>query len=353
MRKTKRHGGDEMLRVTPISRVSAEEIWNKVVTPMVKGLIGRPVRKDPPTKVETTTGKFPGDEASNLNHHKLYGGQEGYVRYPYVRTFWKTENGAFVFKRDGVKIEAFCWYGDVESGKAGELLLKVGLRDRRYDGTKQANDSALLEFGYDDPVIHKPLSPDLQSVEISIYSFMPGSRILDATGEEDYDAFIKNPFTFLDRPEQFLTFFRRAWKSKRSPGQYCAPIGDVSKLVLPALEKVAREHGYDACEAAASHYHVARWFVSSGYQYTNPPQEQTLAQFTTGLEKIRASGTPLTRPQQSWVCVIQSLRPVDLIPASYNLNGPLWPQTNLDNACLWVNKPLTDKAKAMLVPKKA
>jgi len=337
----------EMLGITPISKVADEELWNKLVTPMTKGLIGPIVRSDPPVLVETVTGKFVGDEASNLNHHKLYGGQAGYVRYPYVRCFYKTQNGAFIVKRDGVKVEVFCWFGDVESGK-GEMILKVGLRDRRFDGTKRANDSALLDYGYDDPIIHKTLSPNLKSVEISIYSFMPGSRIVDATGDEEYDRFIKNPFTFLDRSELFLTYFRRAWNGKRAPGQYCSSIADVSKLVLPAIEAMARAHGYDACEGAVSHYHVARWFMSSGYQFTNAPQAEVVAQFTTGLEKIRHDGTPLTRPQQSWVCVIQSLRPVDLIPASFNLSGPVWPQTNLDNACLWVNKPLTDKAKALL-----
>jgi hypothetical protein len=56
----------------------------------------------------------------------------------------------------------------------------------------------------------------------------------------------------------------------------------------------------------------------------------------------------LTRTQQSWVCVVQGLRPIELIPEGLYLNGPLWPQTNLDNACLWMVKPISEKGRATL-----
>jgi hypothetical protein len=185
-------------------------------------------------------------------------------------------------------------------------------------------------------------------VELSVYAFLPGSRVVDVTGEEEFDKFIKNPYSFLDRPELFVTYFKRAWKTKRAPGQYCAPIGDVSHLVLPEFEKIARAHGYDVVEGAPSHYHVARWFQNAGFTFTRPEQAKTFADFTAGLEKIRRDGMPLTRTQQSWVCVVQGLRPIELIPEGLYLNGPLWPQTNLDNACLWMVKPISEKGRATL-----
>jgi hypothetical protein len=338
----------ELLGITPICKISDEELWTDVVTPMTKGLIGSIVFSEAPRVIETTAGLFPGDDVSNLNDHRLYGGKSGFIRVPYIRTFYKTEHGAFIVKRDGVKVQFFCWSGDLEKGK-GELVLKVSLRDRRFDGTLRANDTALLDYRYSDPITHKPLAGGLKAVELSVYSYLPGSSVSDVTGEADYEQFIKNPFTFLAAPEQFIAFFQRAWKAKRSPGQHYAAVADVSKRVLPALEAIAKRIGYDAIEASPSHYHVARWFMSAGFRFSDAVQAKTFGEFSNGLESIRQKGTPLTRQQQSWVCVIQHLRPSELIPPSLNLNGPLWPQTNLDNACLWMNKPLSDKAKLALL----
>jgi hypothetical protein len=72
---------------------------------------------------------------------------------------------------------------------------------------------------------------------------------------------------------------------------------------------------------AASHYHVAKWAQAGGYAYSDPAQADMVARLQAGLETIRASGTPLTRSQQSWVCVLQSLRPVDLVPSGFLMSG--------------------------------
>lgn len=337
----------ELLGITPICQVSDEEIWHSLVTPITKGLLGPIVGWSQPKLRETIAGLFPGDQVSNLNDHRLYGGLKGFVRFPYGYSFYKTQNGAFIVKRDGVKFEAFCWFGDVEKGK-GELIMKAALRDRRFDGTTRANDSALLDYAYDDPELSKRLHPDLKAVELSIYGYMPGSRVADVTGEPEFDEFITNPFKFLDRPELYVKYFNRAWNSKRSPLQSSAPIADVARLALPAAERIAKAHGYDVVEMAVSHFHVAKWAQSGGYSYSYAEQAATIAQFEEGLANIRAAGRPLTRPQQSWVCAIQSLRPIELIPEGLNLNGPIWPQDNLTQACLWVHKPLTDKARQLL-----
>lgn len=336
----------EMLGITPISQISDKDIWRYLVTPMIKGLLGPVVRTEPPRVMETTKGMFPGDEATNLNDHRLYGGQSGYVRYPYIYSSYKTEYGALIIKRDFVKVEVIAWQGDVDKGK-GEMIFKAGLRDRRFDGTRRADDCALVDYSYADPVLHKQLAPgELKSVELSIYGFTPGSRVLDVTGEDEYENFVRNPFTFLDRPDLFRQYFDRAWKSKRAPGQVSSPIADVSKLVASALERLARAKGYDVVEGAASHYHVGRWLLSEGYQFFDATQAKTFKDFSDGLERIRAAGQPLNRIQQSWVCVVQSLRPVEKIPAGLFLDGPIWPQDNISNDCLWLFKPISDKGKA-------
>jgi len=72
------------------------------------------------------------------------------------------------------------------------------------------------------------------------------------------------------------------------------------------------------------------------------------ADVADGIKRIKESGIKLTRPQESWVCVIQSLRPTELIPAGLFLNGPLWPQDNIGPELLWMNKPLSDRAAALI-----
>lgn len=338
----------DALGFTPICQISDEEIWQNVVSPIVQGLLGKIVRVDKPRVLDTVTGLFPGDEVTNLNDHRLFGGQTGYVRFPYLHTLYRTQNGAFVVKRDGLKFEAICWYGDFEKGRA-EMILKVALRDRRYDGTRRANDSALLEYAYDDATINSPIDSQLKSVELSIYGFMPGSRVSESDGDLEFEKFIKNPYTFLDRPELFLKYFERAWKGRRAPGQSSAPIKDVSELVLAGFERLARKTGYDLIEAAPSHFHVAKWILDNGYKFSRPEEEKMFRRFQEGLEKIRAAGTPLTRQQQSWICVVQSLKP-ELIPAGLNLDGPIWPQDNISQYCLWMYKTISERAKDFVPP---
>ena len=357
--------------VTRISQVTDEEIWRHLVTPTVKGLLGSILKVESNQVLDTVAGLFPGDEVTNLNGHMLADANgklsKDYVRYPYNHTLYRTVNGAMVIKRDGVKFEVFCWFGDIDRGK-GELIFKAALRDRVYDGTKRANDCALLEYAYDNPDYHKRISTELSSVELSIYGFMPGSRISDATGDKVFDQFVTNPFHFLDNPQNFMALFHRAFQSKRGPGQYSAAIPDVAKYSLAGFERLASKYGYDLIEMAASHYHVAKWAQAGGYAYSDPAQADMVAKLQAGLEAIRASGTPLTRSQQSWICVLQSLRPVDLVPSGFLMSGVAsgvagrkvdteqdqseqrlrWPQNNVDDECLWLYKPLSAKAQGFI-----
>ena len=333
----------ELLGITDVCRVTDQEIWRSLVSPITRGLLGPIVEKRDPRVMETADGLFPGDQASNLNDHRLYGGQRGFVRYPYVHSFYRTREGAFIVKRDGSKFEVFCWFGDVEAGR-GEMILKAALRDRRFDGTSRANDCALLDYPYDDPVLNRPLSKELKSVELSIYAYMPGSSLFDSTGDRDYEDFVRQPYGFLDRPELFMKHFEMAWRSKRAPGQSAVPIPDVARHSLKGFYALAERYGYDLIEMAPSHYHVARWGLAGGYRFADPTQAATFDGFTRGLERIRKSGMPLTRSQQSWVCVIQNLMPEALIPEHLNLGGPRWPQDNISKQVLWLYRTVSERA---------
>lgn len=345
MPKFKRYDLAGLLGLTPLARVTDAEVWSHLLTPNVKSLLGNVVSVRGPELVETVQGFFPGDEVSNLNDHRLYGGKTGFIRFPYLNTMYRTEYGALVIKRDPVKIKVLGWFGDVEKGRA-QLIYKTALRDRRYDGTLKANDTSLLEFPFDDPKLNAPL-PAGKGCELSIYGFLPGSKITDVIGDIDYENFIANPYTFVDRPDKFLEFFDRAWHANRAPGQVAAPIPDVSKLVIQGLEHISTKYGYDFLENAPSHYHVAMWGVAMKYRFTFERDAKALAALQQVLAKLKADGVKLNRVQESWVVALQSL-PVDRIPAHLYLGGPVWPQNNIDQQNLWMHKPLNEKAAKLI-----
>jgi hypothetical protein len=132
----------------------------------------------------------------------------------------------------------------------------------------------------------------------------------------------------------------------RAPGQNGNPIPDVSRTIIPDIDKLALAAGYDYVENASSHYHVARWTESQGYKYATPELVELMNQFAQGLKRIKASGIKLTRQQESWVCVLQSL-PAEHIPAGLNIDGPKWPQDNIGAVNLWMYKPISARAIAL------
>jgi hypothetical protein len=79
----------ELLGYTKVCQVSDEDIWQHLVSPMTKGLLGDIVEIRPPRVIESLEGLFPGDHAANLNDHRMFGGQRGFVRFPYVTNFCK------------------------------------------------------------------------------------------------------------------------------------------------------------------------------------------------------------------------------------------------------------------------
>ena len=348
MAKFPRYDSAELLGFTRLTEIQDEQIWLSMLTPQVRALLGHIVRYGEPQVMETLKGHFPGDEASDLNGHRLHDARgHALVRFPYVSTLHKTEHGVLVIKRDMVKVRVTGWVGDVMSGR-GQLIFMVGLRDRRYDGTKRANDTALLAYPYDHPIFHRRLTTAANAVEVSVYSFVPGSSIAEATGEPEFHEFIEKPFTFLDRMQLFLPYFKRAWNTARAPGQFAAPIKDVSMTVLQSIERIVAAKGYDFIECAVSHYHVALWFKSHGYRYSYTKNATTMAEFGAGIQRLKDGGIKLTRTQESWVCVLQSLRPSELIPEGLFLNGPIWPQDNIGPELLWMNKPLNERAAKLI-----
>lgn len=335
----------------PLASLSDSTLWNVAVTPMVKGFLGP--RGDGFSRVfETTEGLFPGDQLSNLNGWTL-DGNTSVLRFPVTGNYYRTGNGAFIVKRDPVKVKVFAWFGDVLGGKPGELIFSFALRDRRYDGSKRANDCGLLDYPYDEkpnlPLVIGGRQLSGSSAETSLYSYMPGTGIARACGDRrDFESFVASPYRYLDKPEEFLRLFEIAWQSERFPGQVSVPIPDVGKMAHAAWDKLATACGYDFLETAPSHLHVYGWNCARGYACSDPEQLAAIVDFQKRAAELRASGHPLSRLQESWLFVLQSLRPVGLIPEPLNLGSRTWPQNNLDQNNLWLYKPLSQKARQLL-----
>jgi hypothetical protein len=326
----------------PVVSVSDLEIWKHLFTPTVRAILGRVTEPGKPQLLETEAGLFQGDSVSNLNNHKLFGGQNGYVRYPYVETIHRTSFGYFVVKRDPIKFVAYGYLGDIFKGQA-EMIYMVALRDRRFDGTPRANDFPLLGFPMDDPQFNSPFAQST-GVEDTCYAFLPGTKISAGNrDDQEYEDFVSAPYAFLGDPDRFLAHFRRVWKSNRAPGQLGAPIPDVSKLILPAVNALARRHGYDFIYGSVNHYHVGMWeIVKAKRQFRYDRDAKVMADLTAALQRLGQS-VKMTRTQGPWVCAVNQL-PVDKIPPELYLGGPKWEYTNLDQRYLWLYNPLNRKA---------
>ncbi len=349
MRKLTKEMINHYLGVQPIVLLDDTEIWRRLISPNTKSLLGKIVTEPGISMVDTIQGEFPGDEVTNLNQHQINGARGQHIRFPYLKSTYQTERGKVIVKRDQTKVVVLGWYGKRgEKDTAGQLIYKVAIRDRCFDGTPYANDCSLQDFPRHDPELHKPLLADASSVELSIYGFLPGTRVKDYLGDEEHESFIAKPFKFIEDPELFLQHFEKAFKSALAPGQIAAPIPDMAPFMSANVEKVAASRGYDFAEGAASHYHVCRWGQAFGWRVTDPEKATIINELTAGLARLREKGIRLTRSQESWVCVLQSL-PRKYIPDQLYLGGATWQHDGLNKNYLWMHKPLTDRAKGLLL----
>lgn len=335
------------LGVQPIVEVSDEEVLQYLVSPNTKSLLDTKKGVWSRGMIDTVEGEFPGDEVTNLNEHRINGGTK-HIRFPYLKSTLTSGSGRLIVKRDQTKVVILGWYGRPGKGGPGQLIYKVAFRDRCFDGTPYANDCSLQDFPRHDPVLHRRLSDEVLSVELSTYGFLPGTRVRDYFGDAEYEAFIAKPFKFIAQPEVFLKHFEQAFKSALAPGQIAAPIPDMAAFMGPRVDKIAVDRGYDFAEGAASHYHVYRWGQSFGWRVTDPEKAAILAELTAGLARLKEKGIRLTRSQESWVCVLQSL-PRKYIPDNLYLGGATWQHDGLNTNYLWMHKPLTEKAKGLLL----
>lgn len=349
MRGLSREQINHYLGVQPIVMVDDNEIWRRLISPITKTILGKIKEATPTvTVIDTVQGEFPGDEVSNLNEHRINGEGAKRIRFPYLKSTYHTERGKLIIKRDQTKFVVLGWFGKPGREGHGQLIYKVAFRDRCFDGTPYANDCSLQDFPRHDPVLHKRMDVDALTVELSTYGFLPGSRVKDYLNEDEYEDFIAKPFKFVEQPEVFLKYFERAFKSALSPGQIAAPIPDMAAFMGPNVDRIALARGYEIAEGAASHYHVCRWGQTFGWRVTDPDKAAVIVQLTAELARLREKGVRLTRSQESWVCVLQSL-PRKYIPNELYLGGVTWQHDGLNKNYLWMHKALSERTKGLLL----
>jgi hypothetical protein len=338
------HEPRELAHQTPVAAISDRQVWTWLVTPVVKALLG-PITSQRISLRDTAALIVPEDKLFNQNGHLL---RDEAVRFPFYHSLYTTKRGCLIIRRDGIKLEVLGWYGNLER-KEGQLIWKVALRDRRYDGTPVADDCALEHFSYADPKQNGNFFPDAAAVELYLFSYSPGSTISDACGDLALQSFVAQPFAYAKAPEQFIEFFDRAWASRRAPGQWACPIQDASEQMIENFAFLGQKVGYDILEVAASHYHVLRWCEVKGFAITDPIVAEKIAAFKAGLDTMKQGGTILTRSQESWVAVFQTLTE-DAVPerlAHLWMPDIVWPQDNIEPANLWLWKPISEKARGM------
>jgi hypothetical protein len=287
MTKYLRHNPKELARQTPISEITDAQVWQYMVTPVVKALLG-PIVSSRIELRDTAANIIPEDKVFNQNGHVI-NGVEGAVRFPFYHSLYTTRKGCLIIRRDGVKVEVLGWFGNLER-KQGQLIWKVALRDRRYDGHKSTNDCALEHFPYDDQKLNGNFFPGSASAEIYLFSYLPGSTIVGACGDEELEKFVAQPFAYCDRPELFLKLFAKAWKSNRAPGQWSEPINDAGDIMEDNFTELCSKMGYDLEEVAASHYHVAMWCKATGYVFTDPVQDANMNALIEGGRSAESAG---------------------------------------------------------------
>ena len=102
MTKFLRHDPKELARQTPIAHITDRDVWQYMVTPVVKALLG-PVTSSRIELRDTAANIIPEDRIYNINDHRLYGGDTSqvYARFPYWHSLYVCKKGAIIIRRDG------------------------------------------------------------------------------------------------------------------------------------------------------------------------------------------------------------------------------------------------------------
>lgn len=265
--------------------------------------------------------------------------------------------GGFIdIKRDcnSIKLQAF---------KAGQQFLEQGcgieglreimkfkIRDRRFDGTDDANIcSPLTDWYYNNPLVDKA---GQKAIELSLYCRNPYGHIIDIIGHKELNDFVKEPFDFIfGDEEEFARLFTMALGCFNAPGQVAIPLPGVASHFTESAEEIARELGYEKSSIQPSHLNVLRFAEAKGYEMDNIEHTDTIRKIGKRLKTFEEEGLICTdcrrknRSQKSWILLLQKFQGIHNFPdlAKYYLGGlefPLYYDGKGTAQNIWLSKRL-------------
>ena len=303
---------------------------------------GRLVKAETVQLGEHDVGLFPGDG----EHHP---GRVHVRRYLYP-------HGLVTIKRNRNALKIHVHRGSLE--RPGEMreMVKFKIRDRRFDGSKAANESPLTDWFYDGEMDR----PHPHAVELSLYSRDPARYHGDVTGDANLGEFLAEPFGLAGSPA-FLPAWRRAFalaadpKAPVFPGQVAPSIPGVAQHFTLGIEALLHRLGYRQIDNLPSHFNVYHFLAKQGYQATHPEDERALADLRTALDHLNATraarGEPaITRAQEAWVVLLQgpAFRGPGVPPPELDLGGktyPLWMNDDGTARNVWMTKAITERTR--------
>lgn len=283
-------------------------------------------------------GLFPGDG----EHHP---GMVHVRRYAYP-------NGVVTIKRNHNALKIHAHRGSLDKPDDMREIVKFKLRDKRFDGTKQADESPLTDWPYSNPSNDHAYP---HSVELSIYSRDPARYHGDVHGDKKMEQFLFEPFTLAGGSDQFLPMWKRAFemagdpKDPIYPGQGAPSQPGVAGHFTAGVEPLLRQLGYTRVDNLPSHWNVVHFLKKQGYNVDDPEDERRLREISEKLKDLNRQRAvhdepPLTKAQESWIVLLQNraFRAHGVPPSDLDLGAeyPLWMNDDGSAKNIWMSRRL-------------
>ena len=281
--------------------------------------------------------------------------QESGEEWKYHTRTYTYERGTIAVKRNHNVLKIQVSQGNPEKPESLREIIKFKIRDRRFDGTLDADRTPLTDWRYSG----RDDEDGKNGVELSIYSRNPKTFYGDLyPGDKDFGNFLKDPFEVMtggykpepteDDHKNFLEYWKKAFSQaglpkkegkhdlrSRFPAQYAAPLKGAAETFVKKAEAISKKFGFKYSDAVPSWWNVVKFLEKGGYNYTNSDDRKQVQSIERSLDelrdkRVRSGEEPLTRTQEAWVVLLQYIKP-HLIPEEFNLGAsmPLSPEHNL------------------------
>ena len=282
----------------------------------------------------------------------------------FVRRTYEYADGRMLLERDENGLLATVH----QKGSDGveREVVKFRVRDRRLDGTPDADQPPLTDWAYSNPALD---SGGAGAVELSLYVRQPGTFWAEThPGEMKFEEFLRDPFErmtdgfkgTLEIGDAARAAFESDWMKAfdnagllpregetrhpdaRAPAQNGLPYRGAGRALQDRGEGLARDLGYARVDNVPSWYNVAVFLENGGYKYARSEDAEMMGNVKQALRNLNARREAagekrLTSLQESWVVLLQYGRDYGYtVPAEFDLGGAKMPLAMGRN--LWMTK---------------